>query len=261
MVRLRIRPISAPAYLERLLTEAEQTGFPIALSEEASLDYDALTRFASPEQPFHEISYTPEYRDHALHFLTVGLSKIARFYSIAPEERLVPATPADKQLPPPDHEELLQRIPAGADIDAEILSRYLFIGAVRQLISVPGDLRVERELHTSIPEHQEEQRRYLERQVADLEPHFSAEVAAFAPPRIYQASTAMNVVLAQVSSDIIGRELPAYVRASPHRDLGNRLRSRLDAEAAPGCVGDRRVTDAWAEELGMQGWFEWTPLR
>ena len=51
-----------------------------------------------------------------------------------------------------------------------------------------------------------------------------------------------------------------YVRTSPHRDLGHRLRARLDAEEEPGYRGDRSVTDAWAEELGMEGWFEWVPL-
>ncbi len=89
------------------------------------------------------------------------------------------------------------------------------------------------------------------------EEHFSPELAAFAPPRIYRASSAMNVVLAEVASDIAGLEFPAYLRGSPHRGMGHALRARLDAEDEDGYRGDRRVTDKWAEELGMEGWFEW----
>jgi len=258
MVRRNVSLLAVPSFLYRLVRQVEEkTGYAVALTEQDALGYDQITRFATPRQPYHEISYIPAYRDYAVHFFTTGLRKILRFWELPPEERLVPVTQAGQRLPDPEHAEVVQRIPAAAGIDVEDLSRFLYEGTVRQLISVPGDLRVEQEIAAQIPEHRDDQRSYLLRQIKDLEEHFAPEIAAFAPRRVYQAVSAMNIVLAEVASDIAGVDFPTYTRASPHRPLAGQLRSRLDAVEEPGYRGDRKATDAWAEELDMESWFDW----
>ncbi len=49
-------------------------------------------------------------------------------------------------------------------------------------------------------------------------------------------------------------------RQTPHRRLGERLRRLLHDVNEPGYPGDRLATDAWAEELGLRGWNEWSRL-
>jgi|GEM_PF-2694077 len=253
--------IQVPGYLVRLVQEVEEkTGYPVALTEEPGLGYDSITRFATADRPYHEISFVPEYRGFALHFLTVGMRKALRFWDVPEDERYVPASRADATLPEDLHAELLDKIPAQRGLDVDMLTRFLYSGTVRQLISVPGDVRVEREVAELVPDHRDDQRAYLERQVRDLEPHFSAEIEAFAPARLYAATTGMNVVLAEELADIAGLEPPTYVAESSHRALGHTLRARLNAEEEPGYAGDRNVTDAWAKELGLEGWFEWVRI-
>ena len=65
--------------------------------------------------------------------------------------------------------------------------------------------------------------------------------------RLYAASTAMNVVLAQGAAEIAGVEPGQMFRQTPHRAVGE----LLHAVDEPRYTGDRLVTDAWAEELGL----------
>jgi len=100
----------------------------------------------------------------------------------------------------------------------------------------------------------------MKKQVEDIEPHFSAEIEGPAPSRIYAATTAMNVVLAEESSEIAGTPIDPLVRSSAHGSMGTQLRQILREEKAPGYRGDLVVTDAWAEVLGMRKWYEWVLL-
>ncbi len=80
----KVLAFEVPGYLFSLVAEVdEKTGYPVALTEEGSLGYDAITRFATPDQPYHEVSFDPD-----------------------------------------------------------LLSRFLYSGVVRQLISVPRDVGI-----------------------------------------------------------------------------------------------------------------------
>ena len=253
--------LHVPDYLHAVLDQVEQTtGYSVQLREQPALHHDSETRFFREGMTSHEVRHRPAYSDYALHFLLNGAWKILRFWQMPPEERLVPVTEVGRQLPDDLHRELADKL---ADRPQELvtqISRFLYQGIVTQLISMPGDIRVEQELAREFPKHRGEQDTYLRRQIKDLEAHFTPEISQFAPARLYAASSAMHLVLTQEASAIVGVEPPGYVRASPHLPLACALRRHLSAVEESGYRGDRIVTERWAEELGMERWFEWVKL-
>ncbi len=250
-----------PVYAARLVTRAaDKTGYPVVLSEREGLGYDFLLRMAATDRPWHDLAFVPEYPAFWLHFLVSASYKVLRLWPAPPEKRLVPASPADRGLPPSEEAELRARFPELPHRVFRDLSVFLYHGLVRQVTSMPLDLLVERALARDVPEHREEQQRYLVRQVRDVVPHFAPRIAAAAPPGVYAASTGMNVALALEASLLTGAPLAPVIRASGSYELGVRLDDLLRDATEHGHVGDRAITNSWAELLGVREWYEWVPL-
>lgn len=250
-----------PGYVEELVSEVRgRTGFPMLVSEEVGVGYDSEMRIAGSGRQFHEIVVVPEYRDFRLHFLVSAARKVLRIWDQAPEERYVPATEVGRRLPAREEAQLRSKIQELREPRLQVLSAYIFQGVARQLTSMPVDIRVERELAATMPDHRRDQQRYLARQVHDLEPHFAPEIATITPDRVYAATTAMNVAFGEEAARLAGVCPSRVFRATPHRSLGTRLRESLESVHLPGARGDRVLTDMWAEELGMRGWYEWHRL-
>lgn len=250
-----------PDYAAWLLSDvAVRTGYPLVVVEKEGIGYDSLVSMAGRTQPFHELSYVPLYRQYRLHFIVNAAVKIRRVWDIPPEERLLPVGEAGKRLPQKQEAELRRKLGNPPPAVLAGLSSFLYEGTVRQLTSMPVDIRVERETAELVPEHMSAQHAYLARQVKDLEPHFMPQIAEFAPDQIYAASTAMNVVLAEEAADIAGVQPGPMFRQTRYRALGERLRELLHAVEESGYPGDRVVTDGWAHELNLRDWYEWRRL-
>ncbi len=239
----------------------EKTGCPIVLVERAGIGYDSHLCMAGKTQPFHQLAYVPEHQGFLLHFIVNAAVKILRVWDLPPEERLFPVSEAAKRLPRDDEVELCRKFGNPPTALVEDLSSFLYHSIVQQLTSVPVNIRIEREMAEMLPEHRGAQHDYLSRQVKDLDPYFTTpEIAAVAPDRIYAASTAMNVVLAEEAAEIADVELSPYAATTPYRSRGRRLQEQLHAVNEPGYRGDMMVTDSWAEELGLGDWYEWRML-
>ena len=250
-----------PAYaLDLMGAIVEQTDYPLLVTEQPRTGYDSQLRMGSSSHPYHHLICDPAYRQHLVHFLVNAAFKIRRVWELPPEDRLLPIGDARRRLPEDDETELRQRLKGMPDATVRDLSTFLYRGLLQQLTSMPIDIRVEREIAATFVGHAEAQRAYLRRQVADLEPHFAPEIEAFAPARLYSACTAMNIVLAAEAADLAGVKPGQVFRESPHRVLGERLREIARLTDEPGYHGDRALTDAWAEELGLRDWYEWERL-
>ncbi len=175
----------------------DKSGFPLFVVEEDGIGYDSQLAMAGPTQPFHRLSYVALYRQHRLHFLVNAAVKIGRVWTVPPQQRLIPVSPRGNRLPQEFEEELREKLHNPPEPLLSKLSTFLYEGIVRQLTSMPMDLRVEREIAEMLSDHHEAQRAYLARQVKDLKAHFLPAIADVAPDKIYAASTAMNVVLAE----------------------------------------------------------------
>lgn len=254
--------LTGPAYLQPLLAQvADRTGYPIRLREGEAIGYDSELRIVRPGQATHEVAYVPSFREYRLHFLVSGAYKLLRTLSTDAGPPLLPVGAFDQLLPQADHAELQRKLPDMPAEDLDTLSRFLRQGITRQLTSMPMDIRVEREIAEQLPEHREMQQAYLRRQVADLEPTFSPELARVSPERAYLASTAMNVVLAEEAAELTGTPPGPACKRSVARPTGECLRTMLHELTVPGYEGDRLLTDQWAYELGLRELYEWAPAR
>ncbi len=250
-----------PDYIGALVSRVvEQSGFPLVVAEKDGIGYDTLLAMAGQTQPYHELTYIPRYRRYRLHFIVNAAFKIRRMSEPPVEERLIPVSERSRRLPNKYEKELRRKLRSPPAPILAGLSAFLYQGTVRQLTSMPIDIRVERAIADELSEHKPAQRAYLARQVKDLEPHFLPQIAETAPDDIYAACTAMNVVLAEEAAEIAGVKPGPMFRQNPHRKLGERLRDLLHAVEEPGYRGDRLVTDAWASELGLRDWYRWTRL-
>lgn len=260
MVRAGAGP-DIPGYARSLVSAiVERTEYPLVVVETPGIGYDSQLGMAGRTQPFHQLAYVPEYRAFLSHFIVNAAVKILRVWDLPPGERVFPVSEAAKRLPEDDEAELRRKLGNPPPAVLESLSTFLYHGTVQQLTSMPLDIRIERAIAEMLPEHREAQHAYLSRQVKDLEPHFLPEIAAVAPDRIYAASTAMNVVLAEEAAEVADVELGHFCRETPYRRLGERLREQLHAVTEPGYRGDIVVIDSWAEELGLRDWYEWRRL-
>jgi len=256
-----IEGLYLPDYAVELFLEVEsKTRQPVVVYKEDAIGYDSELRVAGPVRPFHEIAISPGYWDYKVHFVVNALYKLWRLWEVPEKERYCPASESGRMLPLGEHFELFFKNRGLSKERFESLSRFLYEGIVRQLTSMTMDIRVERELAGFLPEHKPQQVEYLSRQVRDLEPSFNPKLLSVAPERIYAASSAMNVVLAEEAGEIAGVAPGSLITGSAYHGMGERLRELLNSVAEDGAEGDRVATDLWAKELELEDWFGWARM-
>lgn len=249
-----------PAYASCLLEKVkEQTGYPLVLVEEDGLTPDSQVRLARPGRPAHIVAHAPAYREFRLHFLVSGSVKVLRAWNTPPSQRCVPVIPGRASLPPEMDRELRQHLSWLPRERLGDLGRHLYQDLTGQVTSMPLDIRVERIIAATFPEHRSAQRAYLVREVEDLLPMTLPEVEAIYPERLYAANMTMNMVFAEAAAAITGLTVPRTLHQARFHGLAGRLHDHL-AAAPNGYLGDRQVIDVWAKELGIRGWYEWIRL-
>jgi hypothetical protein len=86
-------------------------------------------------------------------------------------------------------------------------------------------------------------------------------VAAFTPEPVWTASNAMNYVSAKAYASLLDRpELLRPYHRTRIEELGEELFEMLEETKEDGLATDRRLSNRWAQRLGLSGWFEWTTL-
>jgi len=254
---IKEREWEIPNYCKELLDKVKHlTNKDLSIKEEQLL-FDSEVHVARSNEPLHTLQYSPFYKQHKTHFIVSASKKIIRMYEVEESERYAPGVELGRKLPIKEEQDLERRVGGLQRKDLERLSIFVFHGLARQVSSMPVDLRVEREISLTLTKHSDLQRSYLERQVEDLKPHFLPQVGAFAPSRVYDATSSMNMALALEAADISGIEIPRIMSSSKHLQKGRELVALLRQIQEPGLKGDRKAVDAWASKLELQGWYEW----
>jgi hypothetical protein len=246
-------------YCAELIARAEaKSGYPLLLMESDAIEFDSELNIASGSKQRHTVAYRPRYAQYRDHFVVNAAYKILRIWDTPKEQRYFCATESGRGLPTGDYQELREKIRSAIGTEgANALSKFLFAGLTRQLISFPTDIRVEKEISESLPVHREKQLSYLRRQVQDFLPTLNEDMLSVIPKRSYCASTAMNIAFAEEIAELSGATPAPAFRKHRSRYLAERLRSHAKAIQEPGFPGDRKLTDAWAKELGLEDWYSW----
>ncbi|MFZ0406934.1 MAG: hypothetical protein WAM11_02320 [Cyanobium sp.] len=145
---------------------------------------------------------------------------------------------------------------------AQELGCFIYRGLILQLRSMGPGMLVDRWIREHCPDLNEVQEQAMEAEITGNLAVLKPSTRGNYPAAIYDASVAMNAAYAIHGGDLLGKPYLAV----PYRSQGyGEISSRLIALAL-GTGGaseeptDRQIIDAWAQEIGVDGWYEWSEL-
>lgn len=244
--------LSVPRYIvEQADYVADLSGRQILLEEDPGEELYVQVSFSDARA--HKLIFPPAYRPHIPHLLLIAAHRIQRLWEAPPSERLVP-TYNVKDLGS-DDDEYCRRL-ARPERSADEFSENQKPTIVDQVTCLPVGIRMEWEIAQTYPQHRSRQVRYLYHQLGEREARFAPDLADRFPEQIHAAGCAMNIATIEETVDILGAKIHSAWHETGYCELADRLREKLTTPT-PGHLGDREVTDAWAEELGLRDWYEW----
>jgi len=254
-----------PSANQALAELEEATGKPVMVVEAPELNVLATIRKAGPEDASHLLRLQGS-RDRQADYLIVVECRMA--LRDGPGPRVVLKDKRDQRervisacgkLPQ-------QLTPA----KARDFGSFLYDGLLLQLRSMGPGLVVDRWIREHCPDLQEPQAQVIESQITSNVGALQPSTRANVPGAIYDASIAMNAAYAVFGGDLLGKPYLAVPYLSVgHGPLARRLIALalgdLDRDGAgegqPAATPtDRTIIDAWAQELGISGWYDWSEL-
>lgn len=253
-----IQPSDFPDYAKDVISTAlKRSGYPLAIGEHAGFDYEWNLRIGSPRHPVHSLSYAESLRKHQLHFLVTAAFRINRYWDVLSEERITAVPRGPPELPEELRDYVNELFPELDSSLLENLCRSFCVNIANQLASFPSQIRVERQIAEDLPDHYWAQRAYLMREIQD-------PIMNFAPPEttnplalMHAKTTAMDLVLACETADILEMSYPTGPLPPRYEDLRQKLTDALHVESSSGIHGDRYVVNRWADVLEMRDWIAW----
>jgi len=249
---------------QSFLKEAEAvTGLPVQVQSDAGLQPPLLApvQVARGGVPLHQVMYHPNVIGMADYLIAVQCSFVLRLYALPAEQRFAltdtPAASAESLAWAKAH-------PASASLPHErqiAFAEFLRTSLMSMLRSIPMGLWIDQDLRERFPTLRDSQEQAIRRQIEThaglLRPELQQNV-----PRVPLAlNFAINAAFAKFWGGVLGETgwtLPYFAVGALSR--GKSLLHRSE-ELSPAPAKDRRVIQAWADELGLGGWIQWTPYR
>ncbi|MEQ2005174.1 MAG: hypothetical protein ABMA26_00130 [Limisphaerales bacterium] len=238
-----------------------RSGIPVHVEPDPSLPGTILARvvMARGALALHRVSYRPDSSAPPDYLICAQAGFILRLFDTPPDKRfdfaaspvgdaavehLVKAHPVGKALPP-------QALPQ--------LCQILRDGLLNHLRSIPLGMRVDRWLATEFPALAELQQASVLRQLQDSITTLAPKHRQVSPPKIYDASQAISAAFAAFWAARLNQpQLVLPFKAAGYLQAGQELLAIW--EATPDVAeNDRAVIDAWADKLGVAGWYQWVP--
>jgi hypothetical protein len=249
-----------------LLSEVEaSTGLPIRViaSERIRGHGRAIFAASDPDPSRHLIIYDPKYEAFLDHHVAHECGHIVRFSAASESERCLPVLSKRLGAFAGLEDDLAAMMDRGIPDRAieEMLPIWLG-GTVAQVSNVPADIRIERWLYREFPDLRDAQRRSNLDQVDELHRCLRADVRQLTPRMLWSANNTMNYAFVASLAQLFDRPslLKPYRAFHEIADSGRALLKIVDGTDDTGLPGDRGLTDAWAERLGVLGWYEWRRL-
>ena len=238
------------------------SGIPVIIQPDPSLKLIARMVVARNSAPAHLVYFNPKYGEATDYHIVFQCGSVLRIYHTPPELRFdIASTDSGRR----EVEQLVSdhlrrgKMNLTPQVGKE-LSQQFYDGLILQLRSIPVGMLVDRWIQDNYPTLADQQRASALRQLAENQRTLSAQVKAIAPVRVYNASMGMVAALAVFWARMLGdttQEVPYKVGG--HLKLGERLLSLLDS-SPPDPASDRDLIQSWGVELGIQGWYTFTPF-
>jgi hypothetical protein len=240
-----------------VLTLTEKlSGRPVRVQEDPNLNVLATIKTARGSAPMHLITYRPIPNRKPDYHICYQCGFVIRLFEnpvetrfdfgMTPEasnkmERLL----ADRSLPP----------------QARMMKDMLLNGLLTQLRSIPIGLRIDDWLWSLGSELREEQTASARIQLQQNAQALAPGLRNSFPKKVVSANTAMNAAFALFWADKVSDPSTVLPYRSIGADTDGRdllsIYGRIDSRPA----SDWSLVDAWAEELGLLGWYKWLPYK
>ena len=247
---------------QQFLREVETlTGLPVEVEIDERLQAPLLARFqmARGAVPFHRVSYHPSAGAMADYLIAYQCSFALRLYALPASERF---DLADSAAAVSDSLAWAKAFPTCASLPLdrqETFAAFVRTSLMSMIRSIPVGLWIDRELRRLHPGLREPQEQAIRRQIDTHASLFRPEIRRNIPEAPFQMNLAINAAFAK----FWGKELGQSAWTLPYLAVGALVRGEAllqRSDALPPMPGnDRRLIQAWAEELGLGTWIQWVP--
>ena len=242
-----------PSANQALADLEESTGKPVLIQEDQDLKVLATIHRADAEESCHVLRIKGS-GDHVADYLITFECRMALRDGLQPRAVVVEKRQARERLIN-DVEKLHRQLPLAK---ARELGKFMYNGLLVQLRSTGPGLLVDRWIREHCPDLQEAQARSIESQITSNLGVLQAGSRANFPGRLYDASVGMNAAYAVYGGDLLGKpHLGVPYVSQGHGPLARRLIAAA-FDVTEQASTDRQIIDAWAGELGISSWYDWS---
>lgn len=238
-----------------LIAEVEQrSGFPVQLLHDPAIGGKATIRRATGSQSAHLLRYRQE---DALtdYFIAYQCGLLLRGLAEDPEPPRQLAEGRERRRWVIEQVAALN--PQLSSAQAQQAGGGMYDGLMVQLRSVPPGLLVDRRLHRDWPSLHQAQRQAMEEEIRSGLPVLSPAFGQGIPEELKAANRAMNCAYALTAAELFAApDLAVPYQAAGLAGMGKELVALAVAAEESG-QRDWQLIDAWAEKIGLQGWYGW----
>jgi hypothetical protein len=238
-----------------------QTGRPVQVVPDETLQTYAAVQMARGDDPAHFIRYKPVLEEAPDYLICFQCGFILRKFAVPLVERLDFAEAKKGR----DSTRRLFLDGVGKKLklgsrQLEPLIGQILSGVLVHLLSIPVGMRVGAWLKADHPELAELQTRYVLREIKMNRETMSPQIKQMLPSRIYNTSHTLNAAFALFWSELLGKLDIAEPWLPKYQDDAMELLGIWNDTADDPRL-DTALIDRWAERLGVAGWYQWIPFR
>lgn len=245
--------------MDILVRAEDETGLKIKLepTEPEYLSRTGLAEFLGQVDPYEiKIAFKPSSKsiDYAIAHEAV---RVLRYQKAPPGERYaIGSTEETEKVAYRRMEEDIRCMPPAVRAAVRDTLPVFYQGQLIQLCSIPGDFWINKWLLDNYPGFREEIEIGLSEVVSLAHQALGKDIKTFTPSTIYKASNSVNAAFMGFAGELLGKEeFSRPYRGTKFEGLGAKLRGYNLVDR--GHPGDKNVTDSWARELGLEGWYGW----
>jgi hypothetical protein len=237
----------------------EATGVPVYIEADSNLPRNILAQLtpAGGDMPFHRVAYQADRSSSPDYLIVYQCGFLLRHYAVPTKDRVEFAITDMAEQTVRQWVRNDPSTPGLAENTVGSLTSLLFKGILNQLRSIPVGLRVDSWILEDYPDLAPFQREAAMKQLDDNAAGLRPDEQGTMPERALAASLAMSAAFASYWVEKLGQpQITLPYRATGYLAAGQALidlwRSIPDDPAS-----DKRLIDAWAVWLGLQGWYQW----
>ena len=242
----------------------EHSGYPVQIIDDSnSITFASIRLARRGGVPAHILVYRPVGNQAPDYFIAFQCGFALRLFAVPPELRLETGmNKAGVQRVREDLEQTLsqnQQILAASEL--EQVAAQMYGGLITHLRSVPVGLRIARWLRESFPELQTLQRSAVDEELKQNQEAARSTRGGLLPEVVVKPTLAINAAFAQFWAQEYGDpDLAAGYTSGPNARAGEQLLGIWNE--TPSTAGtDVALVDAWANALGLAGWYMWEPYQ